>query len=390
MQQLNSKLYHQQVNSVSLLDLRRHHEPLKAELMKAISKVVDSQRFILGPEVDLLEKELAAYCGVQHALGVSSGTDALLMALMAVGIEPGDEVLTTPFTFFATVGSIARLGAVPVFVDIDPVTFNIDVKSIKQRLTPRTRAIVPVHLFGQLADMGEINRLAEEHGLFVIEDACQSIGAELEGRKAGAWGHVGCFSFFPSKNLGAFGDGGFVTTNDERIADKLKLIRNHGSPSKYHHSLVGGNFRLDAMQAAVLRVKLPYLDSWSEARSKNAELYRQGIKERKLPLVSPVEGFVHDGRSGRHVYNQFTIRCSQRDALRDFLACEGVSSEVYYPVPHHLQQCFSYLGYSVGDAPESERAAQEVASLPIFPELYEEEIMYVLDVMSNFFDSHSH
>ena len=333
----------------------------------ALDRVMDSQQFILGPEVEAFERELAAYCGCSHAVGVSSGTDALLVALMAIGVQSGDEVITPAYSFFATAGTIARLGAKPVFADIDPTTFNIDPAGIESKITERTRAILPVHLFGQLADMDAILKIAERHRLPVIEDAAQAIGAELNGKKAGALGLAGCLSFFPSKNLGAFGDAGAVTTNDAELAERLRKLRMHGFRSRYDNELLGGNFRLDAMQAAVLRVKLRYLDRWTEARRRNAAEY---VKH--LPLsATPQE------KIGRHVYNQFVIRHAQRDALMSSLKQQGIGCEVYYPIPLHLQQCFSALGGRSGDFPHGEQACRESLALPVYPELCAESIQRV-------------
>jgi len=347
----------------------------------AVAAVFAAQSFILGPHVQAFEQALAAYGGVAHACGVSSGTDALLMALMAEGIGAGDEVITTPYTFFATAGSIARLGARPVFVDIDPVSFNLDPRQIEGKLTARTRALLPVHLYGRMAEMAPLLALAGRHGLAVIEDACQSIGAEDRGRRAGALGAYGCFSFFPSKNLGGAGDGGAVTTNDPARAARLVRLRNHGMEPKYYHHFVGGNFRLDALQAAVLNVKLRHLDAWSQARQANAERYDRLFAARgiagKLVVVPPV-------RKSRHIFNQYVIRVPRRDALLAFLKEKGIGTEVYYPVPLHLQACFRSLGYRRGDLPESEKAAAETLALPVYPELTDEQAAYVADRITEF------
>ncbi len=349
-----------------LLDLKAQYAALRDEIHAAIERVVESQQFILGPEVEALEEEVAAYSHCRYGVGVSSGTDALLVSLMAIGLQPGEEVITTPYTFFATAGSIARLGARPVFVDIDPQTYNLDPAKLETAITPRTRAIMPVHLFGQMADMDPILVVAERHGLYVIEDAAQAIGAEYKGRRAGSLGHLGCFSFFPSKNLGGFGDGGMVVTNDPDLADRVRLLRGHGARPKYYHKVVGGNFRLDALQAAVLRVKLKHLDAWTAARQRNAERYRQLFTAAGVDVGLPC-----DAGYGRHIYNQFVIRSRRRDALMVHLKAHGVGCEIYYPAPLHLQECFADLGYKVGDFPASEQAAQETLAIPIYPELSE-------------------
>ena len=351
---------------IALLDLKAQYETIRPEIHDAIDRVVQSQRFVLGPEVEALEVELAEYCEARHAIGVSSGSDALLVALMALDVGPGDEIITSPYTFFATGGSIARLGATPVFVDIDPVTFNIDPAQIEARVTSRTKGIIPVHLFGQCADMDAVNRIAGRHSLFVIEDAAQAIGAEYGGRRAGSLGTVACFSFFPSKNLGAFGDGGAVTTNDSALAEKIGCLRGHGAKPKYHHSMIGGNFRLDALQAAVLRVKLKYLDLWSATRQRNAALYTKAFAAEGLTdsLVStPVA--VQD----RHIYNQYVVRLTDRDAVQAELKSRKIGCEIYYPIPLHLQRCFADCGHHEGDMPESEAAAASTLALPIYPEL---------------------
>lgn len=344
--------------------------------------VMKSQHFILGPEVEGLEREIARYCQCRHAIGVSSGSDALLISLMCIGIRPGDEVITTPYTFFATAGAIARLGATPVFVDIDPLTYNIAADRIEAALTAKTRVIIPVHLYGQMAEMDPIMEIAGRHKLYVVEDAAQAIGAEYHGCRAGSIGHAGCLSFFPSKNLGAFGDAGMVITNDSDLADRLRLLRNHGYRPKYYNKVVGGNFRLDALQAAVLRVKLRYLDGWTAARHRNAATYCRlfceaglaehpnGVSEESIPrsVALPVE---REGR--RHVYNQFVIRVhgDRRRALMDHLKKRDVGCEIYYPCPLHLQECFGDLGYCEGDFPEAEQAAAQTVALPIYAELTE-------------------
>jgi len=351
--------------NIPLLDLKGQFASIRDEVLEAMHRVVESQHFILGPEVEALEREIADYSNCRFAVGLSSGTDALLAALMALNIGPGDEVLTTVYSFFATAGTISRLGATPVFVDIDPATFNIEPSEIEASITQRTRAIIPVHLYGQMADMHAILRVAEKYDIPVIEDAAQAIGAELDGRRAGSMGIMGCLSFFPSKNLGGFGDGGMVVTNNEELDGRIRQLRNHGFRDKYCAEIVGGNFRLDALQAAVLRVKLKHLDRWTEGRQRNAALYR----ERLHCAVSPVEL-----PNRRHIYNQFVIRTAKRDAVHRHLKAEGIASEVYYPVPLHLQPCYTSLGYKSGQLPESERAAAESLALPVYPELSAEMI----------------
>ena len=369
---------------VPLLDLQGQYRPIREDVDGAIRAVLEAHRFINGPQVAACERALAAYCGCAHAVGVSSGTDALLVALMAEGIGPGDEVLTTPYTFFATAGCIARLGARPVFVDIDPGTYLIDPGQLERAVTPRTRAILPVHLFGQMAEMDPILAIARKHGLVVIEDAAQAIGAECRGRRAGSLGDYGCFSFFPSKNLGCFGDGGLVTTRDPALADRLVLLRGHGARPKYHHQMVGGNFRLDTLQAAVVLAKLPYLDGWTAARQHNAARYQALFTQ--AGLASAPVGLPRPARD-RHVYNQYVIRVPRRDALKDFLETAGVGTEVYYPVPMHLQECFSYLGHRAGAFPESERAARETLALPVHPSLSGDQLEYVVDRVAAFYRS---
>jgi len=364
------------VSSVPLLDLRAQYATIREDLRAAVDRVMESQYFILGPEVEALETEVAGYSGSQFGIGVSSGTDAILLALMALEVAPGDEVITTPFTFFATAGCIHRLGAKPVFVDIEPAGFNLDPARIEAAVTRKTKAMIPVHLFGQCAEMAPILEVARQHKLAVIEDAAQAIGAEYRGRRAGSMGAVGCFSFFPSKNLGGFGDGGLVTTNDPALAERIRVLRNHGMQPKYYHKLVGGNFRLDALQAAVLRVKLRHLDGWSAARQRNAGRYRAMFERAGLAgkVTCPPEL-----PERRHIYNQFSIRSSRREAIKATLAGRKVGHEVYYPVPLHLQECFAGLGYRPGSLPESERAAAEVLALPIYPELSEAQQRYVVE-----------
>ena len=370
---------------VPLLDLRAQYAPMKEEILAVISEICDSQRFILGDKVETLEKELAAYCQSGAAVGVSSGSDALLIALMAEKIKPGDEVITSPFTFFATVGAIVRAGAKPVFADIDPVTFNIDPKKIAEKITPKTRAIIPVHLFGQAADMDPIVALAKEHNLFIIEDACQAIGAEYKGKRVGSFAESGAFSFFPSKNLGCFGDGGAVSCDTAERAQLLKIYRNHGQSKTYIHEYVGGNFRIDALQSAILSIKLRSLDSWSEARQKNAAIYRDLFAASNIGdnIVLPRTA----SYDVRHIYNQFCIlvKDGKRDALKQHLLDSGVGCAVYYPLSLHLQECFKELGGKPGDYPESEKASGEILALPIFGELTTDQLAYVVDSIAKFY-----
>jgi dTDP-4-amino-4,6-dideoxygalactose transaminase len=391
---------------VPLLDLRAQYDPLRRELLDALTRVCDSQRFIHGPEVEGLERELEAYLGAQHAIGMSSGTDALLAALMAVGVGHGDEVITPTYSFFATAGCVARLGARPVLVDIDPATYNIDTAAAVAAITPRTRAIVPVHLFGQAADLMPLANAAARHAVAIIEDAAQAIGARYHDHAVGTLGAIGCFSFFPSKNLGAFGDAGFVATNDDRLGRQLRLLRNHGMEPKYYHHLIGGNFRLDAIQAAVLRVKLPHLDSWTAGRQRNAQRYRALFEAANLagwtaarqrnaatyrrlfeaaglagPVVLPAEA---PGRT--HIYNQFVVRVPERDRLKAHLDAVGIGTEVYYPVPFHLQKCFASLGHRAGQFPHAERAATETIALPIYPELTEAQQANVVGEITRFYE----
>ena len=364
--------------AIPLLDLRAQYATIRDEIREALDRVVESQHFILGPEVDAFESEIAEYCGCAHAIGVSSGSDALLVALMAAGVGQDDEVITSAYSFFATAGAIARLGARPVFVDVDDRDLNIDAGVVAAAVTPRTKAILPVHLFGQMADMASILDVARSCDLAVIEDAAQAIGAIDRGRKAGSIGDIGCFSFFPSKNLGGFGDGGLVTTNDPVLADRLRLLRTHGARPKYHSRVIGGNFRLDAIQAAVLRVKLRHLEGWTEARRRNAARYRELFREIAGDgprSVRPPEEL--PGR--RHIYNQFVIRCADREGLRAHLTGAGIGTEVYYPLPLHLMDAFAYVGRGQGSFPVSERAAADSLALPIYPELTEDMQRSVVD-----------
>ncbi|RAU21856.1 transcriptional regulator [Paramagnetospirillum kuznetsovii] len=369
--------------AVPLLDLKAQFVGIEAEVRLAMDRVLASQHFIMGPEVEGLEREVAAYCGVRYGIGVSSGTDALLAGLMALGIGPGDEVVTTPYSFFATAGAIVRLGARPVFVDIEPITYNIDPAAIEAAITPATKAILPVHLFGQCADMEAISAIALRHGLPVIEDAAQAIGSEdTGGRRAGALGLMACFSFFPSKNLGCFGDGGMVVTDDEALADRLRVLRVHGSKPKYHHAVIGGNFRLDALQAAVLRVKLVRLDGWTEARQRNAKFYDQAFAH-----LCPDHLTVPAIRQRRHIFNQYVIRTGRRDALMEHLRSLGIGCEVYYPGPLHLQPCFADLGYRPGSMPHAEAAAGQTLALPIYPEMTSQQLAEVAGAVTDFFQA---
>jgi dTDP-4-amino-4,6-dideoxygalactose transaminase len=363
--------------NVPLLDLKAQYHSIKGEIDAAVAEVFESQRFILGPKVKECEEAVARYCGCARAVGVASGPDALLVSLMAQNIGPGDEVITTPYSFFATAGSIARTGARPVFVDIDPVSYNINPDLIEARITDRTRAIIPVHLYGQMADMDPILEIATRRGLTVIEDAAQAVGAEYKGKRAGCVGQFGCFSFFPSKNLGGAGDGGMVVTNDAERAEKLVRLRTHGSAPKYSHKIIGGNFRLDALQAAVVLVKLRHLDGWIAQRRANAARYDRMFAECRLVE----KGLVTLPRvvADRHVFNQYVIRVPRRDELRSMLLERGIGHEVYYPIPLHMQECFAHLGHGEGDFPESETAAQETIALPIYPELSDAHACEVVD-----------
>ncbi len=384
---------------VPLLDLKPQYLSLKKELDEAIIKVAESQHFILGPEVSGMEKEFCNYLGCKHALGVSSGTDALLLALMAIDIKPGDEVIVPTYSFFATAGVVSRLFATPVLIESDPVTFNMDPKDFEKKITPKTKAVIPVHLYGQSADLDEIVRIAKAHNIIVIEDAAQAIGTQYkDGRFVGSVGDIGCFSFFPSKNLGCYGDGGLITTNDDNLAKILTIKRVHGGDPKYYHKVIGGNFRIDALQAVVLRVKLPHLDKWSEKRRYNANRYTQlfieaGLAEEtgktkfdaKNKVLLPEAVYEKAGVKNYHIYNQYIVRAEQRDELRDFLSKNEIGTEIYYPVPFHLQECFKELGYKKGDFPISEFAADKSFALPIFPELSDEQLFFVVETFKKFF-----
>ena len=372
-------------DEVPLLDLKAQYAPLRDEILSAVARVCDGQRFIMGPEIDALERELSTMLGVRHAVAVSSGTDALLLALMTLGVTRGDEVITSAYSFFATAGAIARLGATPVFVDIDLDTYNLDVRQLPSAITSRTKAILPVHLFGLPAEMDAVMAAASGAGLAVVEDAAQAIGATYHGRPAGSIGTCGCFSFFPSKNLGAFGDAGLLTTNDDAFASRARILRVHGSEPKYYHSLVGGNFRMDALQAAILRVKAPHLEAWTEARRKNARRYDALI--RGADLADRIAVPVIEPANCRHIFNQYVIRTPRRDDLRAHLMAQGIGTEVYYPVPLHLQPCFAYLGYREGSVPRAEQAAMESLALPIYGELTRAQQESVVDAIATFVNS---
>jgi dTDP-4-amino-4,6-dideoxygalactose transaminase len=379
---------------IPILDLKAQYSTIKSEIQAAIEHVLENQQFILGAEVESLERVLADYCQCKYAFGVSSGTDALLVSLMAIGIKPGDEVITTPYSFFATAGSIVRLGAKPVFVDIEKSTFNIQAEQIEHVVSFRTKAIIPVHLAGQSVDMDPIIEVAKRYGLFIVEDACQAIGADYKGKTTGSLGHLGCFSFFPSKNLGGYGDSGLVTTNDVELANKVALLRNHGQRPKYHNLVVGGNFRMDALQAAILNVKFNYLENWTEARRIHAATYRELFNKSGISIsldqLEIVPGVVlpNEAGFGRHIYHLFMIRSKNRDELVLFLKSHQIGCEIYYPRPLHLQECFRDLGYKQGDFPQSEKAALDSLALPIYPELTEEMLSRVVDVIVEFHNSH--
>lgn len=385
---------------VPLLDLKPQYHSLKKELDEAIIKVAESQYFILGPEVAGMEKEFCDYLGCKHALGVSSGTDALLLALMAIDIKPGDEVIVPTYSFFATAGVVSRLFATPVLVENDPVTFNMDPKDFEKKITSKTKAVIPVHLYGQSADLDEIIKIAKKHNIIVIEDAAQAIGTQYkDGRFVGTVGDIGCFSFFPSKNLGCYGDGGLVTTNNDELAKILTIKRVHGGEPKYYHKVIGGNFRIDALQSAVLRVKLPHLDNWSEKRRRNANRYTQLFKDAGLAKETGRTSFdemnkvllpkaVYDSSKVKnyHIYNQYIVRVEKRDEIRDFLTKNEIGTEIYYPVPFHLQECFKDLGYKKGDFPISEFSADTSLALPIYPELSDDQLVYVVETFKKFFN----
>ncbi|MBZ5621178.1 MAG: DegT/DnrJ/EryC1/StrS family aminotransferase [Acidobacteriia bacterium] len=368
---------------IPLLDLRAQHSRIRDEVLAEVIRVIDSQKFIMGEDVEKLEREIAAYSHARFGVGCASGSDALYLALLGVGIRPGDEVLTTPYSFFATAGAIHRAGAVPVFVDVEAGTFNMDVNQAAAVLAahPKVKAIVPIHLFGGCADMDPLCGLARDRGILIIEDAAQSIGSEYHGRRAGSMGAVGCFSFFPTKNLGGYGDGGMLTTNDPALGERLAALRVHGSKRKYYHDWVGINSRLDTLQAAVLRVKFRHLDGWTRARQENAALYRKLLAEMNLPVAPPIPAPYQT----RHIYNQFCIVCPRREELRAYLNENGIGTEIYYPLPLHLQVCFADLGYQAGDFPVSERLAKESLALPIHPELSGDDIEQICRVMKGFY-----
>ncbi len=372
-----------QTRTIPLLDLQSQYREIREEVAAAVRRVMESQKFILGEDVKELEKEIASYCNARFAVGCASGSDALFLALLATGIQPGDEVLTAPYTFFATVGAIVRAGAIPVFVDIEAESFNIDAAQVEDALDrhPKVRAMIPIHLFGACADMDPLTRMAERRGIVVIEDAAQAIGAEYRGRRAGALAAVACLSFFPSKNLGACGDGGMLTTDDAALAERLASLRVHGSRKKYYHQYVGINSRLDALQAAILRVKLRHLDSWTAGRQRNADYYRRRLAELGVPVAAPrPHPYVT-----RHIYNQFVIAGSRRDELQAFLKRQGIGTEVYYPVPMHMQECFAGLGHREGEFPVSERMARESLALPVYPELSAQELDYICQALAAFY-----
>lgn len=366
---------------MKFFDLKKQYQSIKKEIDRAIKNVLESGQFVGGMEVEKFEKYIAKFCGIKYAISVNSGTDALFLSLKALGIGPGDEVITTPFTFIATAEVIANLGAKPVFVDIDFGTFNIDSPKIKEKITKRTKAIIPVHLFGQMAEMKEIMKIAKKYNLFVIEDAAQAIGAEYKGKKAGTIGDIGCFSFFPSKNLGAYGDGGMIITNNKKLAEKIRLLRNHGSSpkNKYLNLILGTNSRLDAIQSAILRVKLKYLKNWIKKRQEIAKYYDQNLKG-VGDIITPE---IFSNRT--HTFHQYTIRTKHRDELKKFLEKNGIPTMIYYPIPLHLQPCFKYLGYKKGDFPEAEKTSKEVLSLPIYPELSKKEQDFIIEKIKKFF-----
>ncbi len=353
-------------DKIPLLDLHTQFKEIEKDVRSAIERIFLSQNFILGPEVDNLEQEIASYVSCKSGIGTSSGSDAVLAALMALKIGPQDEVITSSYTFFATAGAISRVGAKPVFVDIEPNSFNLNVGKIERLITKQTKAVIPVHLFGQACEMAPLLELCKTKNIPMIEDAAQAIGTEYQGKRIGSFGVIACFSFFPSKNLGAMGDGGMVTTNDESLAEKLRILRSHGSKPKYFHHVIGGNFRLDALQAAILQAKFKYLDAWTLARQRNADIYDQLIQQEELEeFITPPWRRLND----RHIFNQYVIRAKNRDHLKNHLSEQGIQTEIYYPLPMHLQPCFSYLGHQKGDFPEAEKAAQESLAIPIYPEL---------------------
>ncbi|MDR4497355.1 MAG: DegT/DnrJ/EryC1/StrS family aminotransferase [Candidatus Scalindua sp.] len=378
----DSSISNHVITHVPLIDLKRQYRNIKEEILSSIEQVLESQSFILGPQVEEFEKLMASYCNTKHAIGVSSGTDALFLALRALEIGSGDEVITTPFTFFATAGSICNAGATPVFVDIDPESYNVSADLIKKRITKKTKAIIPVHLYGQCADMEPISEIAKEYNLKVIEDAAQAIGAEYKNRKAGSIGDLGCFSFFPSKNLGGFGDGGMITCDSDELAEKIYLLRVHGGKTKNYYSSLGINGRLDTLQASILITKLRYLDQWNENRRQKASYYMKQLDEANvtLPKTMPFN---------KHVFHLFVIRSKERDELLEFLRANKIDCFVHYPIPQHLQECLKFLGYQEGDMPEAEKAAKEVLAIPLFPEITYGEQDYVIKTVKAFYSSMS-
>lgn len=365
---------------VDLLDLKAQYHNIEGEINKAIKEVLESSHFIMGPNVKELEKEIARYVGVKHGIGVGNGTDALMLTLRALGIGKGDEVITTPFTFFASAETTSVVGATPVFADIEKDTFCIDPDSIEKNITEKTKAIIPVHIFGQMCDMDRIMEIAKKHNLVVIEDACQAIGAEYKGKKAGSIGDVACFSFFPTKNLGGYGDGGMIVTNDDTLAEKIKLLRVHGSKVKYHHEVIGYNSRLDEIQAAVLRVKLKYIDKWNDLRRQHAYRYNELLKD--LDVVVP-----NERENCKHVYHLYNIQSSNRDEIIDYLKKNGVATGIYYPIPVHLQKVYEHLGYKEGDIKVAEDACTKTFALPLYPEISEENQQYVVSKIKEFFQN---
>lgn len=367
--------------SLPLLDLKAQYRSIREDVQEAVSRVLESGQYIMGPEVKAFEQEVADFCGVKHAIGVGNGTDALLLALDAKGIGAGDEVITTPFTFFATAEVVSQLGATPVFVDIDPETYNIDVEQIRQNINKKTKAIIPVHIFGQPANMDEIMSLAEEHDLFVLEDAAQAMGAEYQGKKIGSWGHAATFSFFPTKNLGGYGDGGMIVTNDDELAAQIRILRVHGSyPKKYYHNVLGYNSRLDELQAAVLRVKLRHLNTWNDQRREKARMYNERLQN--LPIKIPVEAPLR-----RHIYHLYIVNSIERDELMQYLKDHGVSTGVYYPLPLHMQEVYQDLEYQEGSIPHAESAAKKTFALPLFPELIEKQVDQVASLITQFYEN---
>ena len=374
---------------VPFFDLTPQSSLIEEEIKSAFNEVFKTQQFIMGPQIEGLEKAIAGYCQTTYAMGVASGSDALFLSLMALGIGPGDEVILPPFTFFATAGSVSRIGAIPVFVDIDPDTYNIDPKKIEEKITKKTKAVLPVHLFGQCADMDPILQISNEKKLYVIEDAAQALGSEYKpqsnskGRRAGQMGNLGCFSFYPTKNLGAFGDAGMVVTNDPHLSEKVRILRVHGSQPKYYHKWIGINSRLDTIQAAILLVKFKYLEKWTKTRQRLAKKYEELfrdllslVEELRLPAIQ---------YTNRHIFHQYVIRVPKRDQLRKFLSEEGIGTDIYYPLPLHLQECFSFLKYRRGELPISEKASEETLALPIFPELKEDQQERVVDRIKAFY-----